>query len=69
MKKIIVEENVPDVTVVRDGGRGDGGTGSSAVWAIAMVIIVAIIAGVVYYSGVLKTRPAVQKTNIEVKTP
>ena len=29
------------------------GTGSNAVWAIALIIIVAIIAGVVYYSGVL----------------
>ena len=33
----------------------DNGTGSNAVWAIALIIIVAIIAGVVYYSGVLKT--------------
>jgi hypothetical protein len=33
---------------------GDGnGTGSNAVWAVAMIIIVALIAGVVYYSGVL----------------
>jgi hypothetical protein len=64
MRKVVVEE---DVTVVRES-NGDGGTGSSAVWAIAMVVIVAIIAGVVYYSGVLKTKPAAQKTNIEVKT-
>ena len=32
----------------------ENGTGSNAVWAIALIIVVAIIAGVVYYSGVLK---------------
>jgi hypothetical protein len=32
----------------------DNGTGSNAVWAIALVVIVAVIAGVVYYSGALK---------------
>ncbi len=64
MSKIVLEE---DVTVVRET-RGDGGTGSSAVWAIAFVIIVAIIAGVLYYSGVLNKAVPTRKTNIEVKT-
>lgn len=64
MSKLVVED---EVTVVRETG-GDGGTGSSAVWAIAFVVIVAIIAGVVYYSGVLKNVAPRQKTNIEVKT-
>lgn len=40
-------------------------TGSNAVWAIALVIIVAIIAGLVYYSGILKTSPA-KKTDIDI---
>jgi hypothetical protein len=44
------------------------GTGSNAVWAIAIVVVVAIIAGVVYYSGVLKTRPG-KDLNIKVTTP
>src|SRR5438045_6731878 len=35
---------------------GDGGTASNAIWAVALVIIVALIVGVVYYSGILKTR-------------
>jgi len=26
----------------------DGGTGSNAIWAVAMIIIVAIVAGVIY---------------------
>lgn len=40
-------------------------TGSNAVWAIALVIIVAIIGGLVYYSGVLKSSPA-KKTDIDI---
>ena len=32
----------------------DNSTGSNAVWAIALVIIVAIIAGAIFYSGALK---------------
>ena len=67
MSKLVVER---DVEVVRDSG--DNGTANSAIWAIAMIIIVALIAGAVYYSGILKTRPAgqpAQKVNVEVKTP
>jgi hypothetical protein len=29
------------------------GTASNAIWAVALIIIVALIVGVVYYSGVL----------------
>lgn len=46
----------------------ENGTGSNAVWAIAIVVVVAIIAGVVYYSGVLKTSPA-KNIDIKVTTP
>lgn len=42
----------------------ENGTGSNAVWAIALVIIVAIIAGLVYYSGILK--PGSKKTEIDI---
>jgi len=42
----------------------DNETGSNAVWAIAMIIIVAIIAGVLYYSGILTRR---QKDNVDIK--
>lgn len=44
------------------------GTGSNAVWAIALVVIVAIIAGLVYYSGILKTSPKKQ-VDINVTVP
>jgi hypothetical protein len=44
------------------------GTGSNAVWAIALIVIVAIIAGLVYYSGILKTSPKKQ-VDINVTVP
>lgn len=47
-------------------------TGSNAVWAIAFVLIVAIIAGTLYYSGILRklTTPAgKQDINIKVDAP
>jgi|GEM_PF-2052569 len=47
--------------MAEDNGNG---TGSNAVWAIAFVIVVAIIAGVVYYSGILKTNP---NKNVDIK--
>jgi hypothetical protein len=43
-------------------------TGSNAVWAMAFVVIVAIIAGVVYYSGILKTGPK-KDVDIKITTP
>ncbi len=46
----------------------EDGTGSNAVWAIALVVVVAIIAGVVYYSGVLKSVPQ-KDINIKVTAP
>lgn len=66
MRKVVVEEE----TVVRDVGRGDGAA-SSAIWAVAMIVIVAIIAGAVYYSGVLKRvgTPAKQQVDVEVSVP
>lgn len=46
------------------------GTGSNAVWAIALVVVVAIIGGVVYYSGVLKSGPSKGKDiDINVTVP
>lgn len=59
--KQIVTESLP-YEVMAD----ENGTGSNAVWAIALVVVVAIIAGVVYYSGVLKTKPG-KDTDINIK--
>ena len=46
----------------------ENNTGSSAAWAIALVIVVAIIAGVVYYSGVLRTSPK-KEVDINISGP
>ncbi|MEP7212851.1 MAG: hypothetical protein ABI791_07240 [Acidobacteriota bacterium] len=67
-EKVVVERDV----VVRDGDGGGNGTGSNAVWAIAFVVIVAIIVGALYYSGALKrfTSPQQQRqVNVEVSAP
>ncbi|MFN2501566.1 MAG: hypothetical protein ABR530_06105 [Pyrinomonadaceae bacterium] len=48
---------------------GDGnGTASNAIWAVAMIIIVALIAGAVYYSGILKGSPK-KEIDINVTAP
>lgn len=44
------------------------GTASNAIWAVAMVIIVALVVGVVYYSGVLKSSPK-KEVDINVTAP
>jgi len=61
--------NIIDIT----GGKvymADGdSTGSNAIWAVALIIIVALIVGVVYYSGVLKNAGADKKVDINVSAP
>lgn len=47
----------------------ENSTGSNAVWAIALVIIVAIVAGLVYYSGILKGGPQKKEVDINVTVP
>lgn len=54
------------VIIDRDGGSG---TGSSAIWAIALLIIVALIVGAVYYSGVLNKSGATKKVDVEISAP
>ena len=64
MRKVVVEEEV----VVRDGDNGEGAA-SNAIWAVAMIIIVAMIAGAVYYSGILRKSPTTNKVDVEVSVP
>jgi hypothetical protein len=45
------------------------GTGSNAIWAVALVIIVLIIVGAVFYSGVLDRTPAKKAVDVEVTVP
>ena len=53
-----------EVLVERDGG----GTASSAIWAITFLIVVGLIVGAVYYSGILHRSPAPQKIDVKVGT-
>ena len=64
MDKVVVEKEV----LVPERGES---TGSNAVWAIALVIIVGLIVGALYYSGALRrlTTPQQQKVNVEVSNP
>lgn len=49
-------------------GDGNGGTASNAIWAVAMIIIVALIAGAIYFSGVLSKAPD-KKIDVDVSVP
>ena len=55
-----------EVLVETEGG---GGTASNAIWAITLLIIVGLIVGAVYYSGILRKAPATQKIDVEVTAP
>ena len=72
MDKVIVQREAPVATTPITVER-EGGTASSAIWAIAFIVIVGMIVGALYYSGVLRklsnvaTQP--QKVNIEVSAP
>lgn len=46
----------------------ENGTGSNAIWAIAAIIIVAIIAGALYYSGFLGGTKK-EKIDINISAP
>lgn len=46
----------------------ENSTGSNLIWAVAMIIIVAIIAGAVYYSGMLSGNKK-QEVDVEIKVP
>lgn len=48
----------------------ENGTGSNLIWAVAMIIIVAIIAGAVYYSGMLSgNRNQDKNIDVDIKVP
>jgi hypothetical protein len=44
------------------------GTASNAIWAVALIIIVAMIVGVVYFSGILKTSSK-KEVDINITAP
>ena len=45
------------------------GTASNAIWAVALIIIVAMIVGVVYYSGILRGGTDKKEIDINVSAP
>jgi hypothetical protein len=46
----------------------ENGTGNNLIWAITTIIIVAIIAGALYYSGFLSGNRR-QKVDVEITVP
>ncbi|HMJ08603.1 MAG TPA: hypothetical protein VK468_06340 [Pyrinomonadaceae bacterium] len=44
-------------------------TGNNLIWAITTIIIVAIIAGAIYYSGFLGANNKKQNIDVDVKVP
>lgn len=50
--------------------EGENSTGNNLIWAITTLIIVAIIAGALYYSGFLSgNRKETKEVNVEIKVP
>ncbi|MGI8811118.1 MAG: hypothetical protein ACR2IH_01155 [Pyrinomonadaceae bacterium] len=47
----------------------ENGTGNNLIWAVTTIIIVALIAGALYYSGFLNSAPRKQNVDVEVKVP
>ena len=67
MKKVEIVEK--EVVAVPAAGKGES-TASNAIWAITFIIIVALIAGAVYYSGILRKAPAGgQKVDVDISVP
>jgi hypothetical protein len=46
----------------------ENSTGNNMIWAITMIIIVAMLAGAVYYSGILGGKSK-QEIDVDVKVP
>lgn len=50
--------------------EGENSTGNNLIWAITVLIIVAIIAGALYYSGFLSgNRKETKDIDVEIKVP
>ena len=47
----------------------ENSTGSNMIWAITFIIIVAMLAGAVYYSGILGGAKSKQEIDVDVKVP
>lgn len=47
----------------------ENSTGNNLLWAVTMIIIVAMIGGAIYYSGLLSRNDAKQKIDVDVSVP
>ena len=48
----------------------ENSTGNNLIWAVTLIIVVALIAGALYYSGFLGgTKKQQQKIDVEVSAP
>ena len=56
-----------EIEVVHDNDGGSGAA-SSAIWAVAFLIIVGLIVGAVYYSGILRSSPT-KKVDVDISVP
>ncbi len=49
-------------------GEGER-TASSAIWAVALIIIVGLVMGALYYGGVLSGKPKKEVIDVNVSVP
>ena len=47
----------------------ENSTGNNLIWALTTIIVVALIAGAVYYSGVLSGGPKKQQVDVDISVP
>ena len=47
----------------------ENSTGNNLIWAVTLIIVVALIAGALYYSGFLGGTKKQQKIDVEVSAP
>jgi hypothetical protein len=47
----------------------ENSTGNNLIWAVTLIIVVALIAGALYYSGFLGATKKQQKIDVEVSAP
>jgi len=66
MSKVVVEREVPVVA-----GEPHESTASNFIWAVALIIIVGLVVGSLYYSGFLRrvTQQPTHKVDVTVQQP
>jgi hypothetical protein len=47
----------------------ENSTGNNLIWALTTIIVVALIAGAVYYSGILSSGTKKQQIDVDISAP